>query len=73
MTVPYFPPGDCPLFSPYFPPAIKYVFGEANEAKSEVPYAAEEYFKEHGSYNLTMRMGSFGSQKGHRYYIVSGN
>lgn len=58
---------------PYFPPAIKYVFGEANEAKSEVPYAAEEYFKEHGSYNLTMRMGSFGSQKGHRYYIVSGN
>jgi hypothetical protein len=54
-------------------PEVKYVFGEANETKTEVPYATEEDFKKYGSYNLTMKMSSFESQKGRRYYIVSGN
>ena len=53
-------------------PAAKYVFGEANEAKTDVPYASEEYFKEYGSYNLTMKMGSIESPKGLRYSSFPG-
>jgi hypothetical protein len=52
---------------------VRYVFGKANEAGTEVPYAAEKYFKEHGSYNLTMRLSSLQTKKGRRYYIWSGN
>ena len=54
-------------------PDVKYVFGKANEKGTEVPYAAEGYFKENGSYNLTMAMGSLQTPNGLRYYIVSGN
>jgi hypothetical protein len=54
-------------------PDVKYVFGKANETGTSVPYAEEGYFKEHGSYNLTMVMGSFKTPRGLRYYIVSGN
>jgi len=60
----------------------KYVFGKArilterrNEPieEAEVPYALEEYFKEHGSHNLTMRLKALNTQKGKRWYIYSGN
>lgn len=54
-------------------PDVKYVFGKANEVGSGVPYAEEGYFKEHGSYNLTMGMGNLQTSRGLRYYIVSGN
>ena len=39
----------------------------------EVPYASEEYYRQHGSYNLKMRLGSLDTAKGKRYYIISGN
>lgn len=54
-------------------PNVKYVFGKANETGKEVPYAAEGYFRENGSYNLTMRLDSLQTSRGLRYYIVSGN
>jgi len=54
-------------------PDVKYVFGKANETGTRVPYAEEGYFKEHGSYNLKMVMGSLKTPRGLRYYIVSGN
>jgi len=54
-------------------PDVKYVFGKANEAGTGVPYAEEGYFKENGSYNLTMAMGSLQTPSGLRHYIVSGN
>lgn len=54
-------------------PDVHYVFGKAGESGAEVPYAAEEYFKEHGSYNLTMHLSSIQTKKGQRYYIWSGN
>lgn len=54
-------------------PDVKYVFGKVNEKGTEVPYASEEYFRENGSYNLTMRMDNLQTSRGLRYYIVSGN
>lgn len=60
----------------------KYVFGKArilterrNEPieEAEVPYAVEEYFKEHASHNLTLRLKALNTQKGKRWYIYSGN
>ena len=54
-------------------PDVRYVFGKAGESGAEVPYATEEYFKEHNSYNLTMRLSSVPTKKGQRYYIWSGN
>ncbi len=54
-------------------PDVKYVFGKANKTGTGVPYAEEGYFREHGSYNLTMRMGSLQTSRGLRYYIVFGN
>jgi len=54
-------------------PDVRYVFGKANETGSGVPYAEEGYFKENGSYNLMMAMGSLQTSRGLRYYIVSGN
>jgi len=53
--------------------AVKYVFGKPSKNNDEVPYAAEEYFNKNGSYNLTMRMASILTEKGRRYYIISGN
>jgi hypothetical protein len=50
---------------------VKYVFGAVKD--DEVPYTWEEYYREHGSYNMTMRLHSFETPKGLRYYIVSGN
>lgn len=52
---------------------VKYVFGEPSKDGSEVPYASEEYFNKNGSYNLTMKMSSVQTEKGRRYYIISGN
>ena len=54
-------------------PPVKYVFGKPSKDGSEVPYASEEYFNKNGSYNLTMRMASVQTEKGRRYYIISGN
>ncbi len=60
----------------------KYVFGKARILKergnepieeAEVPYALEEYFKDHASYNLTMRLKALDTQKGKRWYIYSAN
>ena len=51
---------------------VKYVFGEPSKDGSEVPYASEEYFNKNGSYNLTMRLSSIQTEKGRRYYIISG-
>ena len=61
----------------------KYVFGKARiltiergtepAEEAEVPYAMEEYFKEHASHNLTMRLKALNTQRGKRWYIYSGN
>ena len=50
---------------------VTYVFGPLDG--HEVPYASEEYYRQHGSYNLKMRLGSLETAKGKRYYIISGN
>jgi tRNA A-37 threonylcarbamoyl transferase component Bud32 len=58
-------------------PVTRYVFGKATVMKEppecEVPYASEDYFKEHGTYNLKMRLDGYKSQRGTRYYITNGN
>jgi len=61
----------------------KYVFGQARIPTTEqdttpvdvaeVPYASEEHFQQHGSYNLTMRLRALNTPKGKRWYVVSGN
>jgi len=61
----------------------KYVFGKARiltiergtqaVEEAEVPYALEGYFREHASYNLTMRLRPLNTQRGKRWYIYSGN
>jgi len=63
--------------------ATKYVFSKARiltiergtepVEEAEVPYASEQYFKDHGSHNLTMRLKALNTQKGKRWYIYSGN
>ena len=50
---------------------VKYVFGTVKD--HTVPYASEEYYRTHGSYNLTMRLGSRQSPWGRRYYVISAN
>ena len=50
---------------------VKYVFGTFKDNK--VPYASEEYYRAHGSYNLGMLLGSFETPQGKRYYVISGN
>ena len=50
---------------------LTYVFGPPDSR--EVPYASEEYYRQHGSYNLKMRLGSLETAKGKRYYVISGN
>jgi hypothetical protein len=62
---------------------VKYVFGEARIITSygdtgqieeaEVPYASQEHFKEHGTYNLTMKLRALNTQRGRRWYVYSGN
>jgi len=61
----------------------KLVFGEARIVtryqstgpveEAEVPYASEEHFEKHDSYNLTMRLGALNTQGGKRWYVYSGN
>jgi hypothetical protein len=41
--------------------------------EAEVPYALEQYFKEHGSYNLTVRLKALNTQRGNRWYVCSAN
>jgi hypothetical protein len=50
---------------------VTYVFGPARD--HGVPYASEEYYRQHGSYNLTMRLGSLETPRGKRYYVISAN
>jgi len=50
---------------------VKYVFGAWDGR--EVPYATEEYYRQSGSYNMKMRLGSIETAKGKRYYIIAGN
>jgi beta-lactamase regulating signal transducer with metallopeptidase domain len=54
-------------------PNVKYVFGQASNDRTKVPYASKEHFEETGSYNLTMYMAGMDTKKGRRYYILSGN
>jgi len=54
---------------------VEYVAGQAQEAGEvgvNVPYASKNYYEEHGTYNLIMRLTNEKSAKG-RYYIYSGN
>jgi hypothetical protein len=51
--------------------SVTYVFGPAKD--HAVPYASEAYYRQHGAYNLTMRLGSLETSRGKRYYIVSGD
>ncbi len=52
-------------------PNVRYVFGPFKDGK--VPYASEEYYRQHGSYNLTMRLSSMETPRGKRYYVWGGN
>ena len=52
---------------------VAYVFGQAAENGITVPYAAKDHFDAQGAYNLTMRLGVLQTEKGGRYYIISGN
>ncbi len=54
-------------------PNVSYVFGPASEDGLTVPYAAKDRFDAHGTYSLTMRLQVLQTDKGKRYYIVSGN
>jgi tRNA A-37 threonylcarbamoyl transferase component Bud32 len=50
---------------------VTYVFGAWDG--HQVPYATEEYYRQHGSYNMKMLLGSIETAKGKRYYVRSGN
>ena len=50
---------------------VTYVFGAWDGR--QVPYATEEYYRRHGSYNMKMLLGSIETAKGKRYYVISGN
>lgn len=54
-------------------PNVPYVFGQAGSDGTTVPYAAKDQFDARKTYNLTMRLGVLQTDKGPRYYIVSGN
>jgi hypothetical protein len=66
-------------------PQVKYVFGRARRLLrddlphgateiSRVPYATQEYFTEHGQYNLEMVLHDLNTMtEGTRWYVVSGN
>jgi len=50
---------------------VTYVFGAWDG--HQVPYATEEYYRQSGSYNMKMLLGSIETAKGKRYYVISGN
>ena len=52
---------------------VEYVFGRPAENGTTVPYAAKDHLDARGTYNLTMRLGVLQTEKGGRYYIISGN
>lgn len=54
-------------------PDVTYVFGAASDDLTEVPYATADYHREHGTYNLKIRIEAFDTPKGTRDFIVSGN
>lgn len=54
-------------------PNVTYVFGQAGTDGTTVPYAAKDQFDVRKTYNLTMRLRVLPTDKGSRYYIVSGN
>ena len=54
-------------------PNVIYVFGPAGADGTTVPYAAKDQFDARRTFNLTMRLGVLHTDKGSRYYIVSGN
>jgi len=55
---------------------VEYIFGNVQAGETEgyiiIPYAAKNYYEQHGTYNLKMLLKNSKSSKG-RYYIVSGN
>jgi hypothetical protein len=55
-------------------PNVTYVFGPAGaDGTTTVPYAAKDHFDAKGDYSLTMRLRVLQTDRGPRYYIVSGN
>jgi len=54
-------------------PKVEYVFGKASADGTRVPYASEDYYEKNRKYNLTMHMATLDTDKGLRYYVVSGN
>ncbi len=54
-------------------PGAAYVFGSPSPDGTTVPYAPKDHFDAQGTYNLTMRLHALPTDKGPRYYIVSGN
>jgi tRNA A-37 threonylcarbamoyl transferase component Bud32 len=50
---------------------VTYVFGAWDG--QVVTYATEEYYRQSGSYNMKMLLGSIETAKGKRYYVISGN
>jgi hypothetical protein len=54
-------------------PNVDYVFGAASPDGTQVPYAAKDYLETNHKYNLTMWLHKMDTDKGPRYYVVSGN
>jgi hypothetical protein len=54
-------------------PDVEYLFGEASADGTRVPYAAKSHFDKNNTYNLTMHLTMLDTNKGPRYYIMSGN
>ncbi len=52
---------------------VVYVFGQASDDGTAVPYASQDHFAAQGTYNLTMHLDVLQTSKGPRRYIVSGN
>jgi hypothetical protein len=48
---------------------VKWVFGAFDG--QEATYATEEYYRQSGSYNMKMLLGSVETAKGKRYYVIS--
>jgi hypothetical protein len=54
-------------------PPVMYVFGPAGADGSTVPYATKDHFDAQKTYNLTMHLRVLQTDKGPRWYIISGN
>ena len=52
---------------------VSYVFGEASADGTEVPYATKGYYDANKRYNFTMHLSALDTDRGLRYYVVSGN